>query len=322
MHFAALTSRLFYAFDYTYDLWTPSEITDYEAWMERACTLYRHIWSDYCYRCWPNRDSDDYSVVSWWAQTGQETTAQAQPYTHADSGGTDYNFTAKYANWFQHNNRNMWYVQAEFLWGLYKNDADKIDQAKRYVRETIMFGVWPDGMINEAYANGKYLRVGTGAHWYCTLQMTGAFMIAEHLRRRGDSSLYDFTTSDGIFGSEGGAKNLKLMADTHTENLRGMAVHGRYFKDVDGTIGAVNELFPLDPREPGASIFRHKSEMCLAFANAYWKDTLIKNTYMTQSSGCTPYTSPMAGPAYVVDGEWVDLSGGIPAAPLMTYEME
>ncbi|MCK5615401.1 hypothetical protein KAR91_76765 [Candidatus Pacearchaeota archaeon] len=322
MHFAAFTSRLFYAFDYTYDLWSASEITAFETWMERAMILYRHIWSDYCYRCWPNRDDDDYSVVSWWALTGQETTAQPQPYTHSDLGGTDHNFTAKYANWFQYQNRSMWYVQAEFLWGLYKNDDERIGQVKRYIREMLMFAVWPDGMIAESYANGKYGRVGTGAHWYVTLQISGALMIAEHLRRRGDNSLYEFSTSEGIFGSEGGTKNLRLLVDTHVENLRGEAVHGRYFKDVDGDFGPVNDLYPLDPREPGGSTFRHKSEMCISYANAYWQDNTIKDTYMTLASGCDSYFAGMGGPAYVVDAEWVDLSGGIPAAPMMTYEME
>jgi hypothetical protein len=309
-HFAGFTGRLFVAFDYCYDLFTAQEISDYETWMDRAIALYVANRDQYPTLNFPNRLSDDYSTVSWWALTGEEYTDpyyDDKTYTYTDSGGTRHNLIRKAHGW---GNGGSLLNASIFLYSLYKNDTTNINLCKRWVKEWLMFAVWPDGTTSEGLRNGDYSRPPTGVMWYGAIVLECVLIIAEHLRRKGDTELYDFTTSDGIWGNDGGSKNIRLVVNTLVEGLRSTV--DRYW----WTVSEANRLDSLD------GTYRYRAEMALAIANLNFKDATIAATYKNEASGCNQYDVAYGGPSYASNSNWVGNAPLWAALPLQIYGIE
>ena len=288
-HFANFTTRLFHAFDYTYDLWTPQEIADYEAWMERALVLYRKIWLDIPAKNFPNRNNDDYSSRSSWALTGEEL---SHPYyddkkwTYTDASGARHNYLRLATGRGGYGNGEFNFAGAELTWAIYKNETDRIDDIKRWFREWLMFAVWPDGTTSENVRNGDYGRPSTGTMHYGAISLEIMAYIAELSRRRGDNYFYEYSTSDGYWGTEGGNKNLRLVINTLIDCMRSTVDRFWWLPQEENRLSTLN------------GTFRYRPEMAIAISNIYYNDDLMGQTYKNQASGCITYFSGMGGRSY------------------------
>lgn len=128
-------------------------------------------------------------------------------YTRADgSVGPSISILSQYFN-----NRKATNAIAVGAAGVLFGDIELINRAKRYVLEWLTYSVWPDGSQGEYARNGEYCIPRQG-NIYGASNLQGAEIFAEWLARRGDSSLFSFSTRDGLFGTEstGGAKSKSI----------------------------------------------------------------------------------------------------------------
>ncbi len=124
------------------------------------------------------------------------------------------------SQWY--NNRRSSNAAAAGAAGVLLGDPVLVASAKRYFMEWLAYGVWPDGSQGEYARNGDYCIPGQGAI-YSQSNIQGAVLVARALARQGDRSLADFSTTEGLFGSQGAApgKSLALAAATYVNLFLG-----------------------------------------------------------------------------------------------------
>ena len=116
------------------------------------------------------------------------------------------------------NNRRSGEVLAFGIIGVILQDGFLVSEAKRYVLEWLTYSVWPDGMQGEYSRNGGYCVFQQGIV-YGSHNTQAALLLADALARKGDRSLYNFETRDGLFGTAAtGAqppKSIRLAVSAH-----------------------------------------------------------------------------------------------------------
>jgi hypothetical protein len=317
-HFTSFTCRMFVAFDYTYDMWSTYEIEELETYYDRATDFYQYALEYPLYKQFPNRDAGDYDTRAWWAATGAELDPawpEFSNYTHYTAGGTPTNQIYK-AHAYGYGNGESIRAMGCTLWGLYKNDSSLITAVKKWVKECLMFGTWGDGMYVECIRNGSDIfgetAYGYGTMAYGIIVYEVLFLTAELFRKNlDDTELYEYSTSYGMWGTEGTIKSLKLLLDTLEENCRSTVL--RYY----GTPAGTDNL--LDTYDP--DVYRYTPEMTFGIANQYYGDKAYENIYLQNASGIRPYS---ASDTYFdwVGGDlsqWMGMSHIFPALPLMYY---
>ena len=236
-------------------------------------------------------------------------------YTHLNFSGVSQNQLAGVHNGY--NNRTALWPSLLIRVGLEMNDEFMIDQAKLWHEESIMFGVFPDGTNSEYRRNGDYSFSATGTLAYAIIQMESFFRTALMLRRhRNDSSLFTFTTNKGMFGSEGGSKNIRLWIETVIEHLTTPHenANARYYSSV--TFANL-----INAREI-TSNRRHLAEVVLSLANRYFREDRIKDTYLNTIAGSDPYTLTDNYATGGVGHAFGGALGEVPDFITMEYEME
>lgn len=311
-HFAGVAIRFLLAFDYCRSLFSASEITEVESWMDR-CYLAMIQFGDFkFYANFPNRDSRDYSVLGDYAASGQtyggyDDTNPAS-WTHKDSGGTFQNRIYRITT--DYNNQTALCNLFCGLWAIYQNDSTKIGHVKLFFEEFIKFGCFEDGTIGEYNRNRSgFEQLGT--MWYSVITLECYVYFAEALRRTGDDSMYTFSTTTGYYLSEvttGTSKNLKLLLDTLKSNITQSTV--RYYS----TVSDINKLDVL-----GGTNYRYTPELIFGISNIYYKDSTYTDTYLLNNSiyGYSGY----GGPSYLSNARSINNTGILPAVPFY-YEIE
>jgi hypothetical protein len=139
-------------------------------------------------------------------------------YAYVRADGTRGPRISMLSQWF--NNRKSINAAAIGIAGLLLNDAELVSRSKRYTMEWLTYAVWPDGSEGENLRNGNYCIPKQGVI-YAATNIQAALLVASALARRGDSSLYAFRTTDGLFGTSSAtnqpAKSLELVATTHVK---------------------------------------------------------------------------------------------------------
>ena len=80
--------------------------------------------------------------------------------------------------------------------------------AKWFFQEAIKYSIFPDGSTHELFrwADGG----GSASAWtHATFQYGPLVSVADHFARAGDSSLYDFASSTGLYGTGGTVKSIE-----------------------------------------------------------------------------------------------------------------
>lgn len=122
------------------------------------------------------------------------------------------------SQWY--NNRKAITTLAFGLAGLVLEDDLLIAHAKRYFMEWLSYAVYPDGSEGEYARNGDYCipRQGT---IYGLSNLTAAMHFAHWLQRAGDDTLMNFSTTQGLFGTQSlrsqAPKSLRLVTQTYLD---------------------------------------------------------------------------------------------------------
>ncbi|NIQ38215.1 MAG: hypothetical protein GTN81_06465 [Proteobacteria bacterium] len=143
--------------------------------------------------------------------------------------------------------------------------------AKRFVKEWLKYGVFPGGQIFDQ------MRWNTGytpehGYVYPGTAIGSIISIVDHLARAGDSELYEYSTSDGIYGTAGGSKSL-------------LSVLRHFAGQTNGDVVEYASTGPAsDPNliiDTGSTNFNMVTFVVLAPANIYYKDPELKRAYKT-----------------------------------------
>lgn len=197
-----------------------------------------------------------------------------------------------------YNNRRATSMFFVGMVGVHQGDATFQASSKRFVKEWLMFSVYPDGWTGE-FERWRSDLPDLG--WaYSTYNMAYAAMTADLFARQGDTELYTFTTSAGVHGTEGGTKNLRTV----------MRDHGRH---IDGTITRYGTDQPTQASSSYGIDGAHDSngwysvhDIAATVGNLYYKDSYLRAIYTRTAPGTSGYPSRVAsqGGATAWSGVW------------------
>lgn len=322
-------TRLYMAFDYMRDdyMTAAQEATVQDWFVDAAGYLYPGPKASFDSR-FADRDNGDYTPLV--ANDGTYTTL---PYYGASVEIGHYGriYTNRYGA--------IW--QFIGLVGINENITLYKNQSKQWMKEYLMFGVYPDYFVSEFYRRQTDNPERGFAYAY---SVNGyVWNMAEAFARIGDDELYTFETENGLFGSAGkpsdysaaaygGAANVPTQYDKksirYTIQLMGDYVnHSIVDRYATANSSQANDpLFIIDgytaPNSSGQQAVKHVMEVYAAITNNYYDDDAIKDMYMRDTSAGYPayYANPntIGGTAT----EWEGTGGIFPGMLFMFGQME
>ncbi len=302
---AMWATKIIYAYDYLRagdvlhsQTLSGANQTTLETWILHAGEYFQSIAHLNATQMFPNRLSDDYT------RSGQGDTActanEALPYF----GGT----FIHQLNGLYHFNQRVPYFLVSQMAGWMLNNATLKAEGDRAFKEYIRYTVFPGGYV------GSFKRWSTNNP---TLGLIYAFtsfgllvQVADVAARGGDTSLYDYTTSDGMCGSEGGTKNLLFALTSLANHVDHTFV--RYGTDQSGNNGNASYIIDsVNDLTGDAMVFDH----VVAQANVYYRNNYLKTIYMRTAPGQNGYSlpgypaNPWDGGYYEWGGSWGNMAG-------------
>jgi hypothetical protein len=152
--------------------------------------------------------------------------------------------------------------------GVLLADATLMGAARRFVQEWLMCNVAPDGTLTDQFRWNDSLNPHTG-FGYAGTALGSLVTIADHLGRAGDTSLYDYETSSGYFGWEGGPKSLQLVTNRYARLVLGERDMGdgvNAYASKDGVLTPEKRLGPGDDTV---------TDVVLLPAQLYYRDPVV-----------------------------------------------
>lgn len=205
-------------------------------------------------------------------------------YTHRDFSGTQQNLIYPYMNFYKNTMAVMAYCIA--CCGFELDDNVMKDHAKLFVEEFLMYATFPDGTMAEYIRNGDYGVPQQGSGFYGVVCFGALVFIADLFWRYDDASVYEYSTSLGLHGTEGGTKNIKKILSTVVEHCT--ATHGSATVERRYLDSGVSEANLLDTYNV-ANNTRYLPDVELARASNYFYNvevyTDLKNAYLNITSG-------------------------------------
>ena len=231
-------------------------------------------------------------------------------HAYRDANGVDHWQVSGVAEFY--NNRRASVIHLVGHAGVWLDDTVLKDAAMLFFEEWIQFSVYPDGAVGEFERNQASLPV-KGLNYLASV-LKAAVSVADALERDGEFSLYNYSSSNGIFGSNcttEAPKTLKLVVETYIKLISddlAWYLDGATVSE-STRINGVNEST------------QWLGEIWFApLGNRYWKDDYIKQGYMRDLPGSIVYSSPIgsAGPI----ATWGANEGSFPSCLFMFAEME
>jgi len=227
---------------------------------------------------------DDLFVNRWegdWTPTRGESDSGRIPFY----GGPEFRgYSGHY------NNRDVELVTYIGLVGIEQDVEHFRDEAKQWFEDYFVASVYPEGYIGEF---NRWTSTLPDLGWAYGHQVVGSLaLLADAFARTGDTSLYEFTTTEGVHGSEGAppgwpGKSLRFVI--HSLANLSDATTVRYGTDdparqtIDYRIDGYN---PAD-----GSHWRSHQDIYWSIVNLYYRDPYIRGTYMRTNPGMRPYWS-------------------------------
>jgi hypothetical protein len=270
-HHANWLIRFLYTYDYVKDIFSVIEKGNMDAFFLRSARYMDDNAHEVLIANFPNRRNRDYKPANGSAaDTGDYTKGE---YTHYDANGNP----GTQIHWIhkQYNNRVTSQFSAAGLIGVYLGDDDLTNHARMYYEEWLKYSVFPDGTngeYNRNYQNAYESNNPTqGTLYYNAINIDAMMFFADALRRKGDNSMYEYTTSVGLFSSEGGEKNLILVINRNCSIIN---------QEVDWySISSRNPGTHLDQFDNNANVNKHTVHDCsFVLANIYYKSKYIADT--------------------------------------------
>jgi hypothetical protein len=185
--------------------------------------------------------------------------------------------------------------------GVLLSDGVLLDAAKRFAQEWLMCNVAPDGTITDQF---RWNDVGNPqmGFGYAGTALGSVLTIADHLARAGDTSLYDYETSHGYFGWEGGPKSLRLVMQRYARLVLGERDLGDGVSAYASKDGVITPALRIGPGDAAVT------DVVLHPAQLYYRDPVVARVLDR------PYpSSPSSGGYDPWGGDW----GCYPSLPFM-----
>ena len=305
--------RFLISADFIEEKFSTAERAEFDRWLSNWAQAYESSVHEELNNVWPNRYQRDYSTPGF-----ATTSAGYTVYAYQDANGVKHNLIPASARYY--NNRRSTIMQLVGLIAVWLEDATLIDRAKLYVEEWLQFSVFPDGSVGEFERNNLSGNVQQGLI-YNAANLEACIAIAAALSRRGDDSLFEYSTRNGRWGTESvgdePAKNLKMVVYAHLDLIE--QERDWYFDR-----GSIIDDHRIDATsETGSNIgYQWVSELYFApLGNRYWKDARIQSGYLRTSPNSIPYSSRL-GSAGPLGGPWGGHQAAFPSLLFMFAETE
>ena len=279
-------AKILFAYDYIRPSISNSERATLDAWFRGAGIFWEAVVASTIKKRFPNRDKDDYTVTSSFLPNGDD--GSSPKLTHYN-GWTKRGF---HEGW---NNRNGTQIRFAALVGVLINDNYLKNQGKRYFKEWLKYSVFPDGTDSDAH---RWKSTAPALGWaYAGGMLAQMATMADHLARAGDAELYNYSTSEGMFGTAGGPKSLHQVITTYMNHVNGKTM--RYATTQSNQVGDENyRIHSIDKLANEARIH----DTYLTPANVFYKDNYLKSIYMRTASGAPAYPYRVASAGFSVYG--------------------
>jgi predicted phage tail protein len=300
-------SRLLFSYDYIKDDLTSAERTQLDQWFDKAGKYFTTNIHQNLVLLFPNRLKEDYSVRGRDALSG----SMRDKYTHVNKDGSKGNLMSYLSSWY--NNRRSVQMRTVGLIGAFLNDMNMQFHAKLYVKELLMFSTYPDGTMGEYERNGNYGNPQAGMT-YSAFNIQSATDIADVLARKGDFELYNYSTSQGLHGTQGGNKNIKLLVENYYRQTDLSVERFYQIVDIKNRIDSENEFGGT------YGIERWVNDIWYTNTNIYWKNDYYKKVYMRNVG--PPYPTKNLSGCGSVGYPWGGLGASFPGVLFMFGQME
>jgi hypothetical protein len=212
----------------------------------------------------------------------------------------------------RYNNRHANNARFVGLVGLHQDDASLMQSGRAFVEEYLKFGVFPEGFVSDFERWQDDL---PDLGWaYGAMTLGPVIVLADAFARAGDPSLYEYSTSVGAFGSEGGPKDLLFAARSFGEYLDGQRV--RFGTDDPARRGDPEYLIDGSHESIG---WHGVHDVFFAMANVYYRDPYIEGSYTRTGPDMPAYPDEASGGPYTI---WNGEGGIFPGMLLMYGQME
>lgn len=284
---------LAHAYDFIRQSISSGDRATLDAWFLGIGRFYEAACIAFVLKRWPNRDSDDYVTEGPDGPVGGSGTLVGKLYFGGPSN-----------TWFNDGWSNVplslmnCAVVCSYV---IENDFPTIrdagitvrESAKRYFEEAIKYAVFPHSGESHFNDFNRWTSSFPTLGWrYSIGALDDLIMIADIFARHGDTSLYDYSTSDGALSfsdTTGGPKSLLTTALTLAKYVDKSLLN--YGSDVNNTppyeIGVHDGI-----ATQGADLTRDR---ILAIGNLYWQNNFIQSMYTRSGAGATPYHTPFSG---------------------------
>lgn len=255
--------KLVYAYSYIKDNIAAAERSTLDSWFINAGRHFDTVLHNVVKKRFPNRYQDNYSC--------------SYPCPGESIGLTNYAGYTVYRFGEAWNNKGTSKNATVAAIGVLLKDQTLINNSTRYVKEWIKYGTYPGGQVHDQFRWGGVYASSSASpqhgFLYSGLTIGSIISAADHIARAGDLSLYNFETSDGMFGSHGGPKSLKRVL----QHFAGMA--NGTVKEYASSSATTNSGLIID-RENESQFGQTRVEYVnITPANVYYKDATIALAY-------------------------------------------
>ena len=197
------------------------------------------------------------------------------------------------------------------LIGIATNDAFLKESSKKYVKETLMFSVYPEGAMTDFLrgADNNYAKPCKG--WTYSNRILGdMIIIADAFARNGDYELYNYSTTHGYYGTEG-VDQLSGQPKSIKTTIDFMSAYedktfNRYMTDNAANVGnQYYRIWTQCGKGSGPSV----GNTNFPLANIFYRDNNIKAVYTKQKAGTQPYPAAPSGNPWIWAGNHGVFSG-------------
>lgn len=286
-------TRLLFAYDYLRiadpELFSAEEQRRLDAWFVEGAEWMQEPVDRKLDEMFVDRDGGDYTLTP----VGQDSYSKV-----LYLGGPSLRTVAR-----RFNNRSGAAARYIALAGVHGDDEDLVDTGKAFVKDTLRFSYYPEGVLGEFE---RWTEEEPGLGWKYGMQLTGSLLtIADTLARAGDPSLTEFSTTEGALGTEGrhhsGAeKSLATLVDDMASYADGTYI--RYGTDDPSHEGdPAYRIGTVDGRS--GREFIH--DTFLVVGSRWLPNDHVGAVAARTASGVPPYPeSPSSGQGDPAGGEW------------------
>lgn len=289
----AALARLFIAYDYVKQWASESERSLIDSWHRRAAEYFASKLRTHRKQLFKDPDKGDYTPLK-----------SADYKRPGYLGGPD---TSRYSRGYNSvRGQTLLYVT---LIGVHLEDAQVEALGTRWIEEYIRFTVYPSGWVGNFCAGDHKDLPGQGM--FESLRTLGLVILAaDALARAGDTTAYDHVTSRGLFGTKGGTKSIKSAITGLGKHADHQIVHYAPPPNTKKTNAMI-----IDLAWPTTTPMNLTTDVLLAMANLYYRDSYIRGIYRRTNKGIDAYP---AKPYVAWADGWEGVRGLVPA-PLLQY---